>query len=190
MRVCLCEVQLASVVDQSNVITGARLFSEDLTDMLFKDEKTLHCAALTQLDDFGVIGITEYFAVSVCLFLHEFSWPQAFKRCCVGRGAAFAPGEAFHLTCPELVAQSQENVRSELQKEENTEREEEDLAHYMDEYLHNSRLVGLARKANTVDCHIYNFGLQKFTQHVRAMETATHLKFLPSEAPSLECDPL
>lgn len=70
---------------QTHVLAGFRLYPRTVRETLLQDERALVCTAQRTVLDMAVVGITEYFNVSLCLLLHTMGWNNLFDECC-GQG--------------------------------------------------------------------------------------------------------
>lgn len=86
------------------MLAGARLYPPATRESLITDEEALLCAAKRTVLDTAVVGVTEYYNVSVCLLFHTMGWQSLFDSCC---GHGLAEG----LQCPALTDKLTANVR-------------------------------------------------------------------------------
>lgn len=67
------------------MLAGARLYPQSVREDLLVDDERLLCAAKRTVLDTAVVGVTEYYNVSVCLLFHTMGWQGLFDSCC-GQG--------------------------------------------------------------------------------------------------------
>lgn len=91
------------------MLAGSRLYPPEVREALISDDERLLCAAKRTLLDTAVVGITEYYNVSVCLLFHTMEWDSLFSSCC---GQGLAEGLQCHALTNKLTANVRD-VRSE-----------------------------------------------------------------------------
>ncbi len=156
---------------QTQMLAGARLFAPQLRMAVRETPQRLLCTAQRALSSMSIVGITDYYGVSVCLLLHAIRWWDLFDDCCRGE-----PGV---LSCASLASKHQSNVRD---ARATIKRGAQVSSAYAERYLSNPELMRAMAVGNELDCALYAAGMRRFLAQVRSVEQATGTRLFPENS--------